>query len=357
MRFKVSGNFQNSMRVLFNWISRISWKCLATILFLLLFSCKAADKSMPEHFRRVSQVIWVVDDLDKVIHGWAELGFSSVADMDTLNATPSSTGDPFQVRMAMANLGGANITWIQPLEEGSVFARFHSDYGDGAMALVHHLEDEDALEREMNRLGELGVSLLERISIPADEGTVEYVLMNTLPGGKYVLGYTWGDADDVFFRDLDPDNLHHLKLNQYAFAIREAEPVSEFWEKLGQPAFAINYPELGNMHYYGEPTDHELIQGWQKHGTIAYEWCIPVKNPIVYDDHIRKHGEGIHHLAFSVKDMDAALADYASKGYRNSMGGTWGETGKPGSGRYEYIDLDDAGGVTMELLWNYQEGT
>ena len=26
---------------------------------------------------------------------------------------------------------------------------------------------------------------------------------------------------------------------------------------------------------------------------------------------------------------------------------------KPGSGRYEYIDLENAGGVTMELLWNH----
>jgi hypothetical protein len=100
--------------------------------------------------------------------------------------------------------------------------------------------------------------------------------------------------------------------------------------------------------------DHDLIQGWQKHGDIAYEWCIPVSTPIVYDDHIKKHGEGIHHLAYAVKDMDKVLNDYRSKGYVVSMGGTWGEEGKPGSGRYEYIDLEDAGGVTMELLWSFE---
>ena len=31
------------------------------------------------------------------------------------------------------------------------------------------------------------------------------------------------------------------------------------------------------------------------------------------------------------------------------------EKGKPGSGCYEYIDLEKAGGLTMELLWNYRE--
>ena len=97
-----------------------------------------------------------------------------------------------------------------------------------------------------------------------------------------------------------------------------------------------------------------MIQGWQRHGEIAYEWCIPVKGPIVYEDHIKLHGEGIHHLAFSVVDMDAVLKDYESMGYINTMGGTWGEKGKSGSGRYEYIGLENAGGVTMELLWSFR---
>jgi hypothetical protein len=99
--------------------------------------------------------------------------------------------------------------------------------------------------------------------------------------------------------------------------------------------------------------DHKLVQGWQRHGTVAYEWCIPVKLPIVYEDHIIKHGEGIHHLAFTVDNMDKVLEDFRSKGYIVSMGGTWGESYKQDFGRYEYVDLENAGGVTMELLWNH----
>ena len=153
---------------------------------------------------------------------------------------------------------------------------------------------------------------------------------------------------------LTSENMHSLALNQYAFAIRNdnINDVSTYWHKIGFPEFEINHPVLGDKHYYGSKVDHDLIQGWQRQGDIAYEWCIPVSTPIVYDDHIKKHGEGIHHLAFAVEDMDKVLADYTSKGYVVSMGGTWGEEGKPGSGRYEYIDLADAGGVTVELLWS-----
>jgi len=257
--------------------------------------------------------------------------------------------------MAKANLGGAHITWIQPLDENSLFAKFHSEYGDGAMSLVHRFSDELDWPSEMMRLDQLGIEPLDEVMITTEYGDLIYVFMDTQEEGKYILGYSIGNEDEKIYAQLTDENLHNMKINQYAFAIREYKPVSEFWAKLGQPEFQINHPELGDMHYYGEPTDHSLIQGWQKHGTVSYEWCIPVKPPIVYDDHIKQHGEGIHHLAFSVDDMDQVLTDYEEKGYVNSMGGTWGEKGKSGSGRYEYIDLEEAGGVTVELLWNYKE--
>jgi len=179
--------------------------------------------------------------------------------------------------------------------------------------------------------------------------------MDTQQRGKYVLGYIANETSDNLHVGLTVENKHNMKLNQYAFAINETEYISKFWSKIDFPEIQINHPELGETKYHGKIVDHELIQGWQRHGDIAYEWCIPVKGPIVYADHIDMHGEGIHHLAYSVENMDKILKDYESLGYKNTMGGTWGERGKPGSGRYEYVGLEDAGGMTMELLWNYKE--
>jgi hypothetical protein len=322
---------------------------------ILLGSCGKQAHELPVHFKEVDQVLWIVQDLDNVINHWRNLGFDQMMDLDTLRATLSTARQSVKLRMAKANLGGAHITWIQPVEGRSVFTDFHNDYGDGAMSLVHRLPDNEALTGELARLAEHGVEVLEKITVSTPDGDLVYILMDTREPGKYILGYTTGDTDDEFFRKLSDENLHHMIINQYAFAILDPEPVSEFWSRIGQPEFQINYPELGDMHYYGETTDHELIQGWQRHGTVAFEWCIPVKPPIVYDDHIKAHGEGIHHLAFTVEDMDKVLQDFTSKGYVNSMGGTWGEAGKSGSGRYEYIDMEDAGGVTVELLWNFKD--
>ena len=327
--------------------------------FLLLFGIgilsagflKAAD--LPNAYKEVDQVLWVVSDVENTMVKYMELGFDQFKDLGTVEVKSYTHETVSMARLVCANLGGAHVNWIQPLDGESIFNEFLIEHGDAAMSLVHRFFEVNELKEELGRLEELGIGILDKISIISSEGELAFVLMNTEAEGKYVLGFTYADMGLQIHTALCDMNRLELRLDQYAFAIRDPQAVSDYWKKIGLPELQINHPELGDPMYYGKPADHDLIQGWQRHGSIAYEWCIPVKPPIVYEDHIRKHGEGIHHLAFSVSDMDVVLEDYTSKGFVVSMGGTWGEKDKPGSGRYEYIDLELAGGLTMELLWNF----
>jgi hypothetical protein len=303
----------------------------------------------------VDQVLWVVSDVETAMVKYMELGFDQFKDLGMVEVKSWKTESTSMARLVCANLGGAHVNWIQPLDGESIFNDFLIEHGDAAMSLVHRFSSANDLKNEIERLDHLGIGILDNISIITNEGDLAFVLMDTQAEGKYVLGFTYADKGLQIHTALCDDNRLELRLNQYAFAIRDPQPVSDYWKKIGLPELQISHPELGDPMYYGKPADHELIQGWQRHGSIAYEWCIPVKPPIVYEDHIKKHGEGIHHLAFSVQDMDVVLQDYTSKGFVVSMGGTWGEKNKPGSGRYEYIDLETAGGLTMELLWSYRE--
>ncbi len=322
---------------------------------LMLVSCTVRFEGVPECYNHVDQVFWVVSDLDRTIENYKKLGFDQFSDLGTVLVESGKSDQKSTARLVRANLGGAHVNWIQPMEGNSMFHEFLKDHGDGAMSLVHRFSGEQEMKKELTRLSNLGIDVSEKISISAGTTEMHVVFLNTAQQGKYTLGFVCGEEGMESFNDLQAGNRNNLKLNQYAFAILDPDPVSEFWKTLGLPELEIRVPELGEPKYYGEPADHELIQGWQRHGSIAYEWCIPVKPPIVYEDHIKLHGEGIHHLAFSVEDMDKVLEDYTSRGFVVSMGGTWGEKGKPGSGRYEYIDLEEAGGLTMELLWSYRE--
>lgn len=327
-------------------------------LLLLLTSIMGFNQSqgqVPKHLKNVDQILWIIEDIETVKSGWLKLGFNQIIDLGEVNTVLKSTKRNVKLRIAKANLGGAYITWIQPLEGKSVFRQFHQNYGDGAMSLVHRLESRAALDKEIQRLGSVGVEVAEEVIINTDQGSFEYILMNTLKKGKYVLGYTYGSTEADIKSSLSSKNQHSMHLNQYAFVVKDEKTVSSYWRDIGFPEFVINFPELGNKVYYGKEANYDLRQGWQRHGIIDYEWCIPVKSPTVYEDHIRKHGEGIHHLAFTVDSMDKVIRDYESKGYIVSMAGTWGEKGKPGSGIYTYIDLESTGGLTMELLWNYKE--
>lgn len=324
-----------------------------TVLILAAGVLNAAD--IPEAYNHVDQVLWVVSDVESTMDEYQDLGFSQMADFGQVLITEESSGKRIKVRLVCANLGGAHVNWIEPGKGKSVFTEFLQENGDGAMSLIHRFPDKNFMEQEVDRLKDLGIDVFERISLQTEKGDLNFVLMDTRKEGKFNLGFTYLEDGTDLYQSLGVKNRNGLKLNQYAFAIRDPEPVSSFWHRIGLPEFQINHPVLGNTHYYGKIVDHELIQGWQRHGDIAYEWCIPVKPPIVYEDHIQLHGEGIHHLAFTVEDMDQVLDDYTSRAYVVSMGGTWGEKGKPGSGRYEYIDLEKAGGLTMELLWSYRE--
>jgi hypothetical protein len=330
-------------------------------LFVILFTCfsmvNCTEKTtrLPDYYNKVDQILWVVSDLENTIAQYQKLGFLEIMDFGTGVVKSELSKEKTNIRLARGNLGGAVVTWIQPIDSASVFARFLINHGDGAMSLVHRFPDSKELDKELQRLEKLGIGMLEKFSIETGDVVQPFVLMKTEKDGTYSLGFTFGESRMEPGNQLNPENRHDMVLNQYAFAIRNPKPVSRFWHRLGMPEFKINRPELGEARYYGELADYKLIQGWQRHGSIAYEWCIPVKPPTVYEDHIQRHGEGIHHLAFTVKDMDKVLDDFRSRGFVVSMGGTWGEKGKPGSGRYEYIDLENAGGVTMELLWSYQE--
>lgn len=330
-------------------------KLLVLTYMLALCSTGLKSAEVPKCYNKVDQVLWVVADIGNTVDTYRELGFSQFMDLGVVEIKSGTTKRKGKARLVCANLAGAQVSWIQPMEGESVFQEFHDAHGDAAMSLVHRFSSKQELKDEIERLDQLGIAVLDKITLESQVGKLSFVLLDTEQQGKYVLGFIYGDAGKKIHSALSAWNRLELELNQYAFAIKDPQPVSDFWEQIGLPPLQISHPELGDPIYYGEPADHELIQGWQRHGSIAYEWCIPVRPPIVYEDHITKHGEGIHHLAFSVKDMDQVLEDYTSQGFVVSMGGTWGETGKPGSGRYEYIDLEEAGGLTMELLWNYKE--
>jgi catechol 2,3-dioxygenase-like lactoylglutathione lyase family enzyme len=232
---------------------------------------------------------------------------------------------------------------------GSAFSNFLKSRGPGVFALAYPASTPAALQAEKARLAALAVGVLEEGVLELEAGRrVPYVFFDTAPRGKIVLGLIHDQAPDA------ASSLAGPAVTQLALTARNLDAVSAFWAKLGFPAFSFTHPDLTARVYRGKPADFAMRLGWQLHLNVAFEWIEPLKGPNVYEDHIAKHGEGFHHIAFNVTDMDEAIARWTALGGPVSMSGGWGVKNTHGSGRFAYHDLHAAGGIEIELLWNYR---
>jgi catechol 2,3-dioxygenase-like lactoylglutathione lyase family enzyme len=305
---------------------------------------------LPDFYKEVAEVHWVVADLDAVLRGWSKFDFPPDRQSDETNNAVNPQGRPVtgRQRVARGHIGGVSVVWIQPASGKNAHSEFLKRHGDGIFSLMHRVPTIEALDREVARLRTSGIPELQRGTIEKGERSETYVYFDTAREGKYVLGLIHTPGLPA------PPEKADMRTAQYAFVVKDMRPVSAFWAKLGFPPLSYTHPALSNLRYHGQPGTFDQELGWQRHGKIEYEWIVPLQGPTVYRDFLDAHGEGVHHLAFEVPDLDHAIAHWASFGIRSVQSGSWGVEEKPGWGRYAYIDTEPFGGVMIELLWNFR---
>ena len=308
---------------------------------------------LPDYYKSVDRMIWVTGDLDATRAGLSKIGFTNVSEPVEESLAGEFRGRPItdRVKVAAGRFGDVAVHWLQPLGGDNAFTEFLAKHGSGVFSLVHRVPAAGGYDGEIERLAGLGVGTLQSGEVDG----VRYAFLDTESQGKYVLGLIHFPGGDDGPLAVPPGNPSGRKVTQFAFAVRYLMPVSLYWEKLGFPAMAVTHGTLRELRYRGEPGRFDMKLGWQRHGKVDYEWIQSIEGPDIYLEHMDKHGEGFHHLAFQVKDMEQDLEWWAERGYPESMSGAWGAKDKPGSGRFAYVDTQSIGGTDVELLWNYQK--
>jgi hypothetical protein len=158
--------------------------------------------------------------------------------------------------------------------------------------------------------------------------------------------------------------------------VDDVDRVAAEWQQAGVPHAGADSPQPADGRYRSLTAHFANVQagwiqplsgdsGWSAFlrqrgpGVFALVYRalqteVALQGPNVYADHIAGQGEGFHHIAFDVPDMDQAIAQWQAWGFPVTMSGGWDETGAPGSGRFAYHDLHPAGGIDVELLRNYR---
>ncbi len=323
---------------------------------VLMMVAPLAAEGVPEFYRSVDRLVWVVEDIDQTLDHLRNLGFTDYVDLGSgsmdgtdFRGRPATGG----YRVVSGRFGDVAVHWIQPNGGENAFAEFLETHGSGVFSLMHRTPNLEALESEVERMRDLGVSTLMEGSIDTQSDQIRFTFFDTEKKGKHVLGLIYFPGGNEGPLAVPSTNSSGRVVTQYAFAVKELEPVSEYWVKLGFPAMEFTHGKLTNLKYHRRPADFDMRLGWQRHGNVVYEWIQSLRGPDVYIDHMKVHGEGFHHLAFGVDDMDKDLVWWTEKGHPESMSGGWGVEGKPGSGRFAYVDTQALGGTDVELLWNY----
>jgi 4-hydroxyphenylpyruvate dioxygenase-like putative hemolysin len=322
---------------------------LAASAVPLAAAARPAAAEPPELYRDVTSLHWVVKDVERVRAVWGKLGFPSLPGTGTMTVTDFRKGETARLRAVAARFGSVDVVWLQPESGRSAFSERLERRGEGVVSVNFAPADAAAREAEVARLHGLGVKALQRAELELGGAKQSVVYADTAGRGKYVVGLVDGARPPVAEAPTVP---FPATLSQYALVVKNLEDVGGFWAKLGLPAMAITHDWLSDLRFRGQPGRFDQRLGWHRHGSITFEWIEPLRGPSVYQEQLDHHGEGFHHLAFDVPDMDAAIAAWDALGAKVVQSGAWGTKGKKGSGRFAYVEADPAGGVTIELLWS-----
>ncbi len=122
---------------------------------------------------------------------------------------------------------------------------------------------------------------------------------------------------------------------------------SQYAEVFGIPTpdvVPIGDDAFAHTNYRGQPSAAKGKAAFFQLGPVEMELIEPVGVPSTWEEFLRTHGEGVHHIAFKTMEMEPAQKFLASKGMETVQQGGWD------GGQYAYVDGTEQLGTILELL-------
>jgi catechol 2,3-dioxygenase-like lactoylglutathione lyase family enzyme len=140
------------------------------------------------------------------------------------------------------------------------------------------------------------------------------------------------------------------KFHHVSVMVKDMDKAIKFYETLGVGPFP---PTIGPK---GVPLIAQSLRGQKSNfvmdlryaeggfGGLKFELVEPLEGASIYKEFLEKKGEGIHHIAFTVDDLDAETAKMTKRGFKVI------QTGQTSRGKFAYFDTDKVGGIVTELV-------
>ncbi|HLE75349.1 MAG TPA: VOC family protein [Candidatus Bathyarchaeia archaeon] len=146
--------------------------------------------------------------------------------------------------------------------------------------------------------------------------------------------------------NLSGDNLK--RVTQIAIVVKDIEKAIAIWSELlglEKPSIAETEDlESTRMTFRGKPSKGKAKLAFLNLENIEIELIQPVDGPSTWQDFLDRHGEGIHHIAFHVENLEETLERFRKMGIRAEQKGDFK------GGCYVYTDSKSELGAIIELL-------
>ncbi len=107
---------------------------------------------MPDYYKSVNRVVWLVQNVDLAKQGWIPLGLSDIHEYPDVVLTGQDHGKPVKMWAweITGHLGNLTVEMIQPAEgQLNAWNDFLGKHGDGIFSIVHEVKSQAEMTREI----------------------------------------------------------------------------------------------------------------------------------------------------------------------------------------------------------------
>ncbi len=134
-------------------------------------------------------------------------------------------------------------------------------------------------------------------------------------------------------------------VDQVSYVVADLTTSLPHYESLFGP-FRVFEARIDRAWFRGEEVDCMLKIALNSRGPVEIELIEVLEGDTPHLEHLRAHGEGLHHVRFRVAELDAKLLELEAAGYRKVFVKRFG----PGTA-FAYLQAPEAmGGSVIELL-------
>ncbi len=141
------------------------------------------------------------------------------------------------------------------------------------------------------------------------------------------------------------------KFHHMAVVVWDMDKAVEYYQSLGiatfQPEFMLDSSRYSDYQVYGKTPDtvDKTRMRFAQVGPFPIELVQPAEGEPIYKEFLNSKGEGFHHIAFNVDDLDEETARLVEKGVPVIT-----RVKFPNGGGFAYFDTGKVGNVIIELI-------